>query len=115
MLAYFDCFSGISGDMTLGALIDLGVPADWLEEKLSGMPLEGFHLKVNEVHRNGIGANLVQVVCDEDPVERSYADIRSLIENSDLPEAVKSDSLDIFRRLAEAEAGIHGCEVEAVL
>ena len=114
MLAYFDCFSGISGDMTLGALIDLGVPADWLEEKLSGMPLEGFHLEVNKVHRNGIGASLVQVVCEGDPVERSYADIRSLIYGSNLPDMVKTDSLRIFQRLAEAEAGIHGCEVEAV-
>ena len=114
MLAYFDCFSGISGDMTLGALIDLGVSADWLEEKLIGLPLEGFHLEVNQVHRNGIGANLVQVVCDEDPVERSYSDIRRLIENGDLSDAVKTGSLGIFKRLAEAEAGIHGCGVDEV-
>ena len=114
MLAYFDCFSGISGDMTLGALIDLGVPADWLEKELSGMPLEGFRLEVNKVHRNGIGANLVQVVCDGDPVERSYADIRALIENSDLPDRIKTNSLVIFQRLAVVEAGIHGCEVDSV-
>ena len=54
MQAYFDCFSGISGDMTLGALIDLGAPVDWLQNELSRLPLNGFKLTVTPVMRNGI-------------------------------------------------------------
>ena len=82
MLAYFDCFSGISGDMTLGALLDLGVPEQWLQDQLSGLSLEGFHLDVSKIQRNGIGANRVEVVCGPDQPERSYADIKELIEQS---------------------------------
>ena len=114
MIAYFDCFSGISGDMTLGALIDLGVPPEWLQDQLSGLPLEAFRFDVQKVHRNGIGANLVEVVCGPNPKERSYADITSLIEQSTLPDSVKTTSLQIFGRLARAEAGVHGCDVADV-
>ena len=114
MIAYFDCFSGISGDMTLGALIDLGVPAEWLQKKLTELPLEGFDLDVRKVHRNGIAANRVEVVCREDAVERSYADIVALLEKASMSDSARASSLKIFRRLAEAEAGIHGCDVAEV-
>jgi len=114
MLAYFDCFSGISGDMTLGALLDLGVPQDLLQRQLSGLLPEEFYLEVKRVHRNGIGALSVNVICAADPKDRSYADIKALIEASDLTARVKAASAGIFKLLAEAEAGIHGCEVDAV-
>ena len=64
MQAYFDCFSGISGDMTLGALIDLGIPVDWLQNELSRLPLSGFQLAVTPVVRNGIRAALASVEID---------------------------------------------------
>ena len=66
MLAYFDCFSGISGDMTLAALIDLGVPASWLADQLRRLPLENFEIKVTPTNRNGIHAKLVNVEAFDD-------------------------------------------------
>ena len=114
MLAYFDCFSGISGDMTLGALNDLGVPLPWLKEKLIQMPLTGFNITVETVTRNGISAKLINVVVDKDQNSRDYNQIRSLIQNSPYSDFVKKTSLDIFERIAEAESQIHDCHKEKV-
>ena len=114
MLAYFDCFSGISGDMTLGALLDLGVPLKWLQETLAGVPLQGFEIKVSAVYRSGIRANLVDVLIDEKQPERNFATIKSIIEQSQLTDNVKSTAIGIFTQLAEAEAEIHGCALEEV-
>jgi uncharacterized protein (TIGR00299 family) protein len=114
MLAYFDCFSGISGDMTLGALVDLGVPVEWLLDQLSRMPLENFDVTVTSVHRNGIHAKLVNVEAYDDKISRNFSQIRSLIEDSPLTNTVKSTSLQIFQKLAEAEARIHSCSLEQV-
>ena len=114
MIAYFDCFSGISGDMTLGALIDLGVPVEWLKESLESLPLSGFGLTVTGVHRNGIHGKRVQVDVEDDVQSRHYADIRSLIEKSPLPTNVKKISFDIFEKIAVAEAAIHDCPLEKV-
>lgn len=117
MLAYFDCFSGISGDMTLGALIHLGVPVPWLKESVGKLPLHGFDIRVADVEYNGIRAKQVDVQVLEDDHHhhhRHYADIRALIENSPLPEPVRRTALAIFQRLAEAEAGVHGCQPDDV-
>jgi uncharacterized protein (TIGR00299 family) protein len=114
MLAYFDCFSGISGDMTLGALLDLGAPLEWLKEKISGMPLEGFDVSLTQVHRNGIRANMVRVQVDDHQPARNFSEIKLLIESSPLPAEVKSASMAIFGRLAQVEAEIHGCSPEEV-
>ena len=80
MHAYFDCFSGISGDMTLGALIDLGVPPGWLQEELTRLPLTGFQLAVTTVARSGISANLVNVEVQDSKKSRDFKEIRSLLE-----------------------------------
>ena len=114
MFAYFDCFSGISGDMTLGALLDLGVPLEWLEEQLRRVPLNEFDIVVSPVQRHGIQAASVQVKILDDKTSRNYSDIRDLIENSPLSDTVKSTSLAIFKKLAEAEARIHNCSVDHV-
>ncbi len=114
MLAYFDCFSGISGDMTLGALVDLGVPIEWLQDQLGRLPLQNFDVSVTSVHRNGIHAKLVQVAVVDDHTSRNFSQIRTLIENSPLTDRVKSTSLQIFQKLAEAEARIHSCSLEEV-
>lgn len=113
-LAYFDCFSGISGDMTLGALVHLGVPLDWLKHQLAALPLEGFDIVARNVTCNGMGAVKVDVRCLEKQPHRHHSDIVALIEKSDLPLPVKQNSLAIFDRLAEAEAHIHGCTKESV-
>ena len=114
MLAYFDCFSGISGDMTLGALIDLGVPVKWLKDALGRVPLKGFELSVASVSRSGISAKSVRVQVEDDSESRNYAEIVSLIEKSPLSGRVKEMSLEIFDKLAVAEAGIHNCPKEEV-
>ena len=114
MHAYFDCFSGISGDMTLGALIDLGAPPGWLQGELERLPLTGFHLAVTPVVRSGISANLVKVEVHDSKKSRDFKEIKSLLEACPLSETVKSNSLNIFEKIARAEAGIHGCSPEEV-
>jgi pyridinium-3,5-bisthiocarboxylic acid mononucleotide nickel chelatase len=114
MIAYFDCFSGISGDMTLGAFLDLGVPVEWLKDQLGRLPLAGFDVCVDTVSRNGITAKSVQVRVQDDITSRDHAQIRSLITNSPLSRNIKQMSRDIFERIAQAEALIHGCTVDQV-
>ena len=114
MIAFFDCFSGISGDMTLAAFLDLGVPLSWLQERLKQIPLRGFGISTELVYRNGIQANLVSVTAEDDKSHRNFSDIKGLIEQSPVSEKVKATSLEVFRIIAEAEAGIHGCTMEEV-
>jgi uncharacterized protein (TIGR00299 family) protein len=114
MLAYFDCFSGISGDMTLGALTNLGVPLKYLQDHLSSIPLKDFDITVTPVHRNGIMAMAVSVGMYDDQTSRIFTDIRSLIEVCPLSESIKSTSLQIFKKLATSEAHIHNCSIEEV-
>jgi uncharacterized protein (TIGR00299 family) protein len=108
-IAYFDCFSGISGDMTLGALVDAGVSIDALRSELSKLNLPGYRITAEKVTRSGIAATKVNVNLDEkkQPV-RHLSDIRTIIESSLLSQAVKQKSIRIFVRLAEAEAKVHG-------
>jgi pyridinium-3,5-bisthiocarboxylic acid mononucleotide nickel chelatase len=113
-LAYFDCFSGISGDMTLGALVHLGVPVQWLQQSVAELPLDGFAIEARRVMRNGIEAVRVEVRTSETHHHRTLKDIRRMIASSALPERVKDGSLAIFDRLAEAECKIHGCPKESV-
>jgi uncharacterized protein (TIGR00299 family) protein len=114
MLAYFDCFSGISGDMTLGALIDLGAPIDWLQDELARMPLTGLDLKVASAVRNGIHATSLNVEVENNAHSRDYKKIKALLEDSPFSDGVKTRSLNVFERLARAEAGIHGCALDDV-
>ncbi len=114
MIAYLDLISGISGDMILGALIDIGVPLKWLKGQLSEMPLSGFDLTKTSVFRNGIHATKVNVELTKESEMRNYVDICSLIEKSSLPSGVCKTSHKIFDRLATAEAQIHNCPKEKV-
>jgi uncharacterized protein (TIGR00299 family) protein len=90
------------------------VPPDWLQDELSRLPLKGFHLAATPVVRNGITANLVSVEVFEFKKTRDFKEIRSVLENCPLSETVKSTSLSIFKKLARAEAAIHGCSLEDV-
>ena len=108
-IAYFDCFSGISGDMTLGALVDAGVSIDALRAELARLDLPGYEITSEKVKRSGIAATKVHVVVDQkDQRPRHLSEIEKIIEGSSLPFAVRKNSLRIFKRLADAEAKVHG-------
>jgi len=107
-IAYFDCFSGISGNMILGGLLDLGVPIHVMEEHLGKLGLESFDIEASPADRAHLGGTHVTVTPRERATkERNFKEIRGLIENSSLEEDVKQSSLLAFRRLAEAEGRIH--------
>jgi uncharacterized protein (TIGR00299 family) protein len=114
-LAYFDCFSGISGDMTLGALVDAGVPIEALRAELKKLNLPGYEITALKVTRAGISATKVHVCLDEkEQPARHLADIRTLIEASSLSASIKQKSINIFERLAEVEARVHNTTPDKV-
>ncbi|HET7319505.1 MAG TPA: nickel pincer cofactor biosynthesis protein LarC, partial [Nitrospirota bacterium] len=114
-LAYFDCFSGISGDMTLGALVDAGVSIDVLRSELAKLNLPGYELKSEKVKRAGIAATKVHVIIGKKGREsRHLSDITAIINNSPLAAGIKEKSVGIFNRLAEAEAKVHATTPEKV-
>ncbi|MDY0098313.1 MAG: nickel pincer cofactor biosynthesis protein LarC [Bacteroidales bacterium] len=123
---YYDCFSGISGDMNLGAMIDLGVEVEYLKEELNKLNLKGWELVAEKDQRHGITGTKVTVnVIDhchghghhhhhDEHGHRHFSDIENIINKSELPEKVKDLSLNIFRKVAEAEAKVHGISVDKV-
>ena len=107
-IAYFDCFSGISGDMTLGALIDAGADHALLDAAVEAMRLGGeVTLEVRRETRGHVAGTRVLVGVD-DRVERTVPALRAVVEESDAPEGVKARALDAINRLARVEAEIHG-------
>jgi uncharacterized protein (TIGR00299 family) protein len=111
-IAYFDCFSGASGDMILGALIDAGVDIQALREGLEELHLSGYDLEVSRVRKGAIEATDVQVVLSDQVTERKISTIEEIIGRSKLPGEIKETSTAIFRRLVTVEAGIHGIPPE---
>jgi len=113
--AYFDCFSGISGDMTLGALVDAGASIVALRAELSKLNLSGYEITAEKVHRSGLSATKVHVKLDDKPQPaRHLSDIRSIIETSNLSASVKQKSIRIFERLAAVESKVHGTTPDKV-
>jgi uncharacterized protein (TIGR00299 family) protein len=113
-VAYFDCFAGASGDMILGALMDAGLSPDDLRERLSALRLPGWRLNVQRIVKHGLAAISVEVESEAESAERTLGDIEALIANGALPERDRTLALRIFRRLAEAEAQVHGVSPEEV-
>lgn len=114
-VAYFDCFSGISGDMTLGALVDAGVDIAYLRDTLARLPMTGYRLEAQVVKRNGFRGTKVDVVIDEAiQPPRRYTDIVAMISESTLEAAIQQQALEIFRRLGEVEARLHHEPLEAI-
>jgi uncharacterized protein (TIGR00299 family) protein len=114
---YCDCFSGISGDMFLSALLDTGVPLEHMQSQLQQLDLpEPFHLTVQKVHKGAMAATQVTIDFEEGfhNHSRNLEDIRKIIEHSSLSKRVKDNSLAIFQKLAEAEARVHGSPLEEV-
>jgi pyridinium-3,5-bisthiocarboxylic acid mononucleotide nickel chelatase len=113
-IAYFDAFSGISGDMTVGALLHIGVSLDALRTELAKLPLSGYQLSQTERRQSGIRATKFDVAVSEPLGERSFRAIARMLRESDLIPQVKATALRIFTILAEAEGRVHGVAAEAV-
>lgn len=130
-ILYFDCFSGISGDMTLGALIDCGVDAEDFKRELSKLHIDGYSLEITRKLKNNIMGTDVNVILHDEHhghehehehhhhshgehIHRNLEDIEHIIDESELNESVKSMSKKIFTKLANAEAKIHGKSVDEV-
>ncbi|MDR1341533.1 MAG: nickel pincer cofactor biosynthesis protein LarC [Prevotellaceae bacterium] len=134
-ILYFDCFAGISGDMTLSALLDLGIDSERLASELGKLRLDGWKLNLSEVSKHGIGAKHVDVIVEEQMhghthrglhlfhhhrhhehphVHRTMADIARLIDESGISAGAKDLAKRVFMRLAVAEAKVHGSTLEEV-
>ena len=142
-ILYFDCFAGISGDMTIGALLDLGLDFEFLINELAKLGVSGYELSLTRVDRSGINAAKFDVhlssieinhhhdhshkehthshethhpspITHHSHNHRSLSTIKHLIESSTLSEKVKQNSLAIFQRIGEAESKIHGVDIESV-
>lgn len=150
-ILYFDCFSGISGDMALASLVDAGADRDYIEQELKKLKVEGYALSWRRVMKSGISALKADVLLDEETDghahhrhdhhhdhdhehhhdhrhthehshghahhhhhHRKYADIAHLIQSSELSARAKQISLDIFTKIGEAEAKIHGIPLDEV-
>ena len=114
-ILYYDCFSGISGDMNLGAMLDLGIDPAFLINELKKLNLSGWELEFTKDQRHGIGGTMVTVKqTHHGHVHRHLADIEKIINNSTLDSNTKELSKKIFMRVAEAEASVHGIPVNEV-
>ena len=106
--AYFDCFSGISGDMVLGALVDLGWPVEELKRELDKLDLFGYRIEAKKVAKRGILSTQIKIRATEEKKERTLEDILSILDKSKLEKKIKERSRAIFTKLASVEAKIHG-------
>ncbi|NJM57412.1 MAG: nickel pincer cofactor biosynthesis protein LarC [Synechococcales cyanobacterium RU_4_20] len=126
-IAYFDCPTGIAGDMCLGALVDAGVPLHYFQEQLARLGIkQEYQLATVKANQNGQVATQFLVQLHEDHPDdlpnpphghahhRHLSEIQALIRAAQFPAGVEHWSLSIFARLAEAEAAVHGCDIEAV-
>jgi uncharacterized protein (TIGR00299 family) protein len=112
---YFDCFGGIAGDMVLASLIDLGLPLEVVKNAVEKLPLHGYAVRTEKIKRSSILATrfIVDVEEHHQP-HRHFSDIRDMIAGSTLEDGVKTVAIRIFQVLAEAEARVHGSEVDHV-
>jgi uncharacterized protein (TIGR00299 family) protein len=114
-IAYFDCFSGVSGDMILGALVDVGLDPDLLRDQLARLPLGGYRLEVSRESRGHLWGTQVRVRLEvEEGAHRSCGQIREIISGTALPGPVKERSLAVVGRLAEVEGRLHGVPPDEV-
>lgn len=114
MIGWLDCVGGASGDMMLGALVDAGVPVDVLRAAVDAVGVERVELTSERTARHGLAATRVHVSTGETHVTRTWADVRALLAAAALEPPVRERALDVFARLARAEAGAHGIPVDDV-
>jgi len=115
MIGYLDCFSGVSGDMLLGAMLDAGLPLDDLRAGLATLPLTGYTLIAERVVEHGVQGTRAHVaLTDAQHAHRRLADITALLDAATLPPHAHEHALAIFRRLAAAEGAVHGVAPDEV-
>ena len=107
MIGWLDCSAGISGDMLLGALVDVGVPLALLQSAVDAVGVEPVRLTASTVTRAGLGATKVDVEVSDAASTRTWRDVRELLERAALPDPVRATALAVFARLAGAEAAVH--------
>jgi pyridinium-3,5-bisthiocarboxylic acid mononucleotide nickel chelatase len=113
-IAYFDCFSGISGDMTLGALVDAGCDLEVLRAGLQGLQVPGWTIFSEKVWKNGMAATYVRVTTEDQSQHRSLSTILEILEKSKLAEPIRKNAAAIFRKLGEAEASVHDVPLDKI-
>src|SRR5438552_3428973 len=113
-LSYFDCFSGISGDMTLGALVDAGCGVDLLRSELCGLQVREWELSTEKVWKNGMAATYVKVKTEDQSKHRSLSAILEILQKSQLAPDVRHRAAEIFVKLGEAEARVHDVPIEKI-
>jgi uncharacterized protein (TIGR00299 family) protein len=113
-LAYFDCFSGISGDMTLGALVDAGCAVEHLRSELQSLQIPGWELTAEKVWKNGMAATYVKVKTEDQQKHRSLSTILEILQKSQLAPQVRERAGAIFTKLGEAEARVHDVPLEKI-
>ncbi len=113
-VAYLDCVGGAAGDMLVGALLDAGADRAWLDSLPGRLGLDGVEIRVERVERQGVGAVHVSFPSDDPEPHRDWATIQRILAAADLPDGIRERSLAAFRRLAEAEARVHGVPVASV-
>ena len=114
-ILYFDIIIGISGDMTLSTLLNLGVPKEIFLEELDKLNLNGeFEIEINEKFENGIKGTNVNVIAKENHVHRNLIDIYDIIEQSSLNDSIKENAKKIFMEVAKAEAKVHGTSIDKI-
>ena len=114
MIAYFDCFSGVSGDMILGSLIDAGLSLDDLADKLRTLPVKGYELTIRKVKKAGIRASKFEVIISDSSAIRKWQDIEEIISASSLSPSLRKKGLAVFKRLFKTEAKVHGSGYDKV-
>jgi uncharacterized protein (TIGR00299 family) protein len=114
-ILYLDCHSGISGDMFLGALLDAGLSLDILKQALASLPVTGYQLSLDQFSDRGLrGSRFTVILTEQNQPTRRLSDITALLQASTLPARVRETAIAIFHRLAEAEAAVHGSDIEEV-
>ena len=113
-VGWFHCLAGASGDMFLGAIVDAGVPLQTLQQAVDALDVEHIRLTASDVTRHGLGATQVTVDAPATTVVRTWSSVRAILAAAELDDAVRRMALDVFARLAAAEARVHRTSPELV-
>lgn len=113
-IAYFDCPTGVSGDMLLGACLDCGVSIDEIKEGLALLHIKGYEIQEKRIIKSGLAAIQVEVLVQDNVKERMLSEILTIVSKSQLPVTIKEKAINIFQRIGLVEANIHRLDVEKV-